>query len=148
VFTLADGKQIPALSPHDPSGEEECINAHFKLSEPASCTATYEYDMGDGWMHSVVLEKHEWAKTDAPYPRVTDGKRACPPEDCGGVGGYHLLLEALADPTHEEHRDMVEWMGQCGYPTPFDPAHFDKKEVVFEDGQWEVGGSQSGLRLR
>lgn len=39
------------------------------------------------------------------------GKRACPPEDCGGVWGYYEMLEALGDPDHEEHDEMKEWIG-------------------------------------
>jgi len=48
------------------------------------------------------------------------GKRARPPEDCGGPWGYGNLLAALSDPTHEEHEELTEWVG-----INFDPAHFD-----------------------
>ena len=36
---------------------------------------------------------------------------ACPPEDVGGASGYEDFLEALADPDHEQHDDMVRWSG-------------------------------------
>jgi hypothetical protein len=39
------------------------------------------------------------------------GANACPPEDCGGPGGYALLLEVLADATHDDHEHMVAWVG-------------------------------------
>ena len=48
------------------------------------------------------------------------GRRACPPEDVGGVWGYADFLEATADPEHEEHDEMLEWAGD-----EFDPAAFD-----------------------
>jgi hypothetical protein len=48
-----------------------------------------------------------------------DGQGACPPEDVGGIGGYEQFLEALADPLHEEHDDMLVWVG-----FRFDPAVF------------------------
>ena len=68
----------------------------------------YEYDFGDGWEHDVRVEKVTTVAR-AVKPRCVAGARACPPEDCGGTGGYENLLEALADPKHDEHDEMVEW---------------------------------------
>jgi hypothetical protein len=45
----------------------------------------YEYDFGDSWEHDVLLEKILPVETAVTYPRCLKGKRACPPEDCGGV---------------------------------------------------------------
>jgi len=84
----------------------------------------YEYDFGDGWEHAVVLEQVLEAAPGGKYPYVVTGKRACPPEDCGGTGGYGHLLEVLADPKHAEHTDMVEWVGGS-----FDPEAFDVGEI-------------------
>ena len=58
----------------------------------------YEYDYGDGWMHVIVVEGFWTASPGVHYPRCLEGKRACPPEDVGGVGGYEELLAVLADP--------------------------------------------------
>lgn len=72
-------------------------------------------------------------KSLPPTPRTTapaclDGRRACPPEDCGGPWGYKELLKILADPSHEEHTARVEWVGEWGGgkldPEAFDPAEF------------------------
>lgn len=84
----------------------------------------YEYDFGDGWEHAVVLEQVLEAEPGGKYPYVAEGKRACPPEDCGGTSGYEHLLEVLADPRHPEHADMVEWVGGS-----FDPEAFDAGEI-------------------
>jgi len=80
----------------------------------------YEYDFGDGWEHQLEVEKILPAEPDVRYPRCVAGKRACPPEDCGGVWGYASLLEAIGDPDHPEHEDMSEWVGD-----DFDPEKFD-----------------------
>ena len=48
---------------------------------------TYTYDFGDNWRHKIKLEKI--LKEVPAQPTVIAGKRACPPEDVGGVWGYH-----------------------------------------------------------
>ena len=80
----------------------------------------YEYDFGDSWEHELVLEKIVPRVPKVRYPVVTGGKRACPPEDVGGVWGYGHFLEAVSDSQHPDHEDMVEWSGEG-----FDPDAFD-----------------------
>ncbi|MEK7348450.1 MAG: plasmid pRiA4b ORF-3 family protein [Candidatus Eisenbacteria bacterium] len=83
---------------------------------------TYEYDFGDSWEHDVILEAALPPGSDGRYPAVEAGRRACPPEDVGGVHGYAAFLEILANPEHPEHRDMLEWIGGR-----FDPEFFDAR---------------------
>lgn len=83
----------------------------------------YEYDMGDGWKHRILVEAVRPAKEGEQIPVCLAGKRACPPEDCGGVWGYANLLDVLADPTNPEYEDMMEWSG------PIDPEAFDVAAV-------------------
>jgi hypothetical protein len=71
-------------------------------------TFRYEYDFGDGWRHAVTVTKVS-AVGRPPAPRCIAGQRACPPEDCGGPSGYQNLLAVLADPSHPEHDELVEW---------------------------------------
>ena len=87
----------------------------------------YEYDFGDGWMHLIVVEKilPSLADLDAPLPVCIKGKRACPPEDIGGIWGYAAFLEAIKDPKHPEHADMVAWIGEDA----FDAEEFDLEMV-------------------
>jgi Plasmid pRiA4b ORF-3-like protein len=84
----------------------------------------YLYDFGDGWDHQIVIEKVQSLDPDRQYPSLIGGKRACPPEDCGGPYGYLRLLEVLADPTDEEHAQLTEWVGGA-----FDPEHLDLQAV-------------------
>lgn len=81
---------------------------------------TYDYDFGDGWEHEVVIEELSWSYFGLKFAVCIDGQNACPPEDVGGTGGYVEFLEAISDPTHEEHESHLEWVGGS-----FDPAEFD-----------------------
>ncbi len=85
---------------------------------------TYTYDFGDDWRHKIVVEKVVPADPSATYPACTGGRRARPPEDCGGVWGYERLLAVLADHADEEHASMLEWVGGAFDPDGFDPSEF------------------------
>jgi hypothetical protein len=100
--------------------------AHYFSSENSK--ADYVYDFGDGWEHSIKLEKILPRETGVAYPRCIDGRGACPPEDCGGIGGYAEFLEAIGDPANELHEDMLDWVGGS-----FDPDDFEPNDVEFED---------------
>ena len=91
--------------------------------------ARYVYDFGDDWVHTVTLEKILPSDKDARYPQCIAGKRACPPEDCGGIWGYEELLEIISNPEHEQYEEMIEWLGD----EDFDPDYFDRTEVQFYD---------------
>ncbi|MEX1007423.1 MAG: plasmid pRiA4b ORF-3 family protein [Acidimicrobiia bacterium] len=98
----------------------------------------YTYDFGDGWDHEITVEKVLPADSTPTLPACIDGRRACPPEDCGGTWGYRELLEILADPTHPEHDERREWLGQPFDPDAFDPSEFEDKLrngrlAVFDD---------------
>jgi len=78
----------------------------------------YDYDFGDDWSHDILIERTTEPEAGVKYPRCLAGKRACPPEDCGGAWGYAELLEILADPGHPEHAERLDWTG----------GHFDAEE--------------------
>ncbi len=84
----------------------------------------YEYDFGDGWEHSIVIEKILPRKKNTYCPICIDGKRSCPPEDCGGTFGYENLITIINNPEHEEYDEMMEWLGDY-----FDPKEFNIDEV-------------------
>jgi hypothetical protein len=110
----------------DPEFDAEDENK-AKLSKVAPSEKSkfkYEYDFGDGWDHTILVEKILPAEADIHYPRCLTGKRACPPEDCGGPYMYPEFLDAIANPANEQHADMLEWVGG-----KFDPEYFDLAEV-------------------
>ncbi|MEE9337037.1 MAG: plasmid pRiA4b ORF-3 family protein [Methylococcaceae bacterium] len=84
----------------------------------------YEYDFGDGWEHKILLEKILPFDKDTQVTSCIKGKRACPPEDCGGVWGYQELIDTINDDKHPEYESMMEWLDGN-----FDPEAFDIDEV-------------------
>lgn len=116
---------IPYEDAEDVLPERTQKIAHYFSAE--NPYAHYVYDFGDSWDHKIQLEKI-LPREDITYPVCTGGKRACPPEDCGGIWGYVEFLEIIKNPNHEEYEDMMDWIGG-----EFDPEHFDPAEVTFDD---------------
>jgi hypothetical protein len=102
-----------------PDPNERFLGGSPTLNEKKTCLATllnrvgakatYIYDFGDSWEHTLTVEKILPAETDVAFPLCTEGKLAAPPEDCGGIPGFYHMLEALGDPNHEDHEDMRDW---------------------------------------
>jgi hypothetical protein len=84
----------------------------------------YRYDYGDDWEHVIEVEEVTARDRRLAYPLCIAGARACPPEDCGGPGAYEDLLGVLASPKHDDHDEMLTWVG--GH---FDPDSFDANAV-------------------
>ncbi|MFT5144407.1 MAG: hypothetical protein ACI80V_000599 [Rhodothermales bacterium] len=106
-------------------GWEIPITSYFGLNQRK---AVYEYDFGDGWLHDVRLEAIMPVDKGETYPQCIGGRRQCPPEDCGGIGGYAEFLAGISDPQHPEHESYLAWLG-----APFDPEAFDPSKVIFDD---------------
>ena len=93
------------------------------LLRPRVTKLLYTYDMGDCWEHQLTLTKTRPADPALAYPRYIAGENPAPPEDCGGIPGFYVQLEALADPNHPDHEDAKEWFGD------FDQNPFDEQPV-------------------
>jgi hypothetical protein len=99
------------------------ILLHEVLKKPGD-KVKYEYDFGDGWRHTIKLEKIIPLQLNKSYPTCIRGKRSCPPEDCGGIWGYENLKEIINNVKHPEHSEILEWLGG-----EFDPEYFNINEV-------------------
>ncbi|MFP4467041.1 MAG: plasmid pRiA4b ORF-3 family protein [Candidatus Goldiibacteriota bacterium] len=77
----------------------------------------FEYDFGDGWKHLLVFEGY--AENTGSTGFCTEGARNCPPEDCGGVGGYLDMIESFEKPGTPEYMHMFKWLGG-----KYDPEFF------------------------
>lgn len=115
----------------DVDGEDEREVTLRELCRKVKSKLLYEYDFGDGWEHTVEVQKIYPPELGVHYPVCLAGKRACPPEDCGGVWGYYDMLEALADPKHERHEEVAEWMD-----ADFDPEALDLEGIHESLRRW------------
>lgn len=88
---------------------------------------SYGYDFGDNWEHTVLVEKILPVEKGKHYPYCSKGKRACPPEDVGGVWGYTNFLETIKDVNHSEYEDMLEWVGGEFNPEEFDMGYVNER---------------------
>lgn len=107
---------------------EEVLLEDLKLKE--GDVLSYIYDLGDDWVHSLVVEKIVSETTLTP--KCLGGGRNCPVEDSGGPFGYLNMLEVLANPSHPEYAEMSEWIGD-----DFDPEEFFLEEVNLLLGEYE-----------
>src|SRR5208283_6014517 len=83
-------------------------------------TLRYLYDYGDGWEHTIKVERLDDPQPGVLYPRLIEASGRCPPEDIGGPWGYAEFLEAIGDPKHERHAEFKEWLAD-----DFDPNLVD-----------------------
>jgi hypothetical protein len=105
---------------------EESAYSVAQIAPTEKSGFVYEYDFGDGWEHDIVVEKILPQAAEAKYPLCLAGKRACPPEDVGGIWGYEELLEIVKDPKHPEYQERLEWLGRKLDPEYFDPAEVNR----------------------
>lgn len=105
-------------------GEDEAEYTLAEMLPRLKSKLRYVYDFGDDWNHEILLEDRLEPEPGKSYPVCIKGRRACPPEDCGGPWGYADLLEALKNPDHPEHEDMLEWVDG-----EFNPEAFDLDET-------------------
>jgi len=114
-------------------GEEGVLEDDVRLDQLVGAEGDaiwYEYDFGDGWDH--VLKVEEVLDEQPATVRCLGGRMACPPEDCGGIGGYEELAgwvrsgydDALLPEAFESAAHARDWL-----PLDWHPDHFDLGEV-------------------
>jgi len=97
------------------------------LEDVGTKTLRYLYDFGDGWEHTIKIERLLDPVPGVVYPRLIEAAGRCPPEDVGGPWGYAEFLQAINDPKHERHAELSEWIGD-----DFDPDDVDADRLADE----------------
>lgn len=129
VYGMADDAWVDEMPnlPDDEFTLDEVLGTKVK-------SFLYEYDLGDGWQHQVDVQMVMIADEDRnSWPMCLAGANACPPEDVGGLGRYEEFLQAVRDPSHEEHDAMRRWCGG-----PFDPMGFDVNSANRDIRRWLI----------
>lgn len=112
----------------DPDGGDGPLDARKArlidvLEDVGVKTLRYIYDFGDGWDHTIKIERITDAVPGVAYPRLVEAAGRCPPEDVGGPWGYAEFLEAINDPKHERHVELMDWIGDDFDPNVVDTDH-------------------------
>jgi hypothetical protein len=95
-------------------------NFDFRISD----RFVYEYDYTDAWLHDIEIETITPPDHNKSYPICIAGKRAAPPEDCGGCWRYSEILHHIKYRTFEYDEMMEDWIYR-----DFDPEAFDRMAV-------------------
>lgn len=99
----------------------------------------YNYDFGDDWYHEIEIEQVAPVEKNGEFPRCLAGRRACPPEDCGGIHGYDSMLSALRSRSHPERAQWLEWIGRNWDPEAFDCEAVDQLLRSAHSGRRRIG---------
>src|SRR5262249_18332978 len=113
----------------------------------------YQYDFRDNWQHDIRVEQIVAADPKRRYPVCIGGKRAAPPEECGGAEvylargrhwKYDFLCHRLQDGAEDTEGDFfTDDEDKAIHDTGYDPDHFDRRQVNTQLRRWAVGGGQS-----
>ncbi|GAB4280218.1 MAG: hypothetical protein Kow0092_35860 [Deferrisomatales bacterium] len=123
----------------DPERGEVVDERRVRLADVApgeKARFVYDYDFGDGWEHLVQVEEVLPPGPGVELPVCLKGRRACPPEDCGGAWGYQDILDTLSDPEDPGYAEALEWVGEDWDAERFDPDEVNEmlRDFICLDG--------------
>lgn len=120
-FEIGDTRyEDPNPDDRDPAIPDPRAFALDRLGLVQGSQFQYTYDFGDNWVHDLTVEGIVPLPRDVLLPVCLGGARACPPEDCGGIGGYEELVAALRRPQSAAAREYREWLGRVYDPEALD----------------------------
>ncbi len=113
------------LSEFEDSTFDEPRTRLYQLMQEPKDKLRYIYDFGDYWQIDILLEKVLPPDPTQTHPVCMKGVRAAPLENSGGIWAYEALLKVLADPTHPDYKERLEWVGAAA----LDPHAFDIESI-------------------
>ncbi len=128
------------------SGENRLISEILTIE---NSKATYIYDFGDYWVHSLIVENIAEVKDDSFILQCLSGEKACPPEDCGGVDGYTRIIDCYETPQYHETNDeyFKSLIEEGFHPNIFVPSNVNyRTSSEFAVDAWSVSEQELWLR--
>ncbi len=113
LFSFQDAKgRVIAGLPGDEGDETgpDAMTTPIKsfFGDKKGKTCLYLYDFGDSWEHDVEVVNVAKDWPDDFGRKFIGGKRAFPPEDSGGVGGYEECVEVALG--REKDDERLKWL--------------------------------------
>ena len=108
--TYSDGecRETFASSFFDEDEDESAVClARLGLTEGSKFL--YRYDFGDGWEHSIQVEKVFPLDADIEEVQFVKAKGPCPPEDCGGPHFYSHIMRVIKE-NAIKRKDLPWWV--------------------------------------
>jgi hypothetical protein len=96
--------RIGGLSFSQDAHQVRLADFQFRINE----RFVYEYDLRDAWQHEVRVERQLAAEAKRSYPVCVGGRRAAPPEDCGGPWAFLERRDALPSRVREHLEQLAE----------------------------------------
>ena len=109
-------------------GLEGEVTVEQVLSGPGA-KIVYVYDYGDYWQHTVRVERTGPSRPGFHAPRCIGGRRAAPPEDCGGIAEYQQQSRPADPPALPDASET---------PDVVDLVELDRR--LLEGGPWNGDG--------
>ena len=126
-FTIGEQKYgLPMDEDRGTERRKEAIKVRLRdVLHPRKTVIDYTYDFGDNWEHRITVTDVRPGEPGVGYPRYIGGERNGPPEDCGGIPGFHDKLEARVDSNHPDHEEIVEWLDD------YDPETIEELPIKY-----------------
>lgn len=145
LYEFQIGKTRYSMPDDDSSFQIEDVDIEIQDAVGTEDHFFYNFEFGDGWRHKVNVEAVVQANDIFQYPIRVDGANACPPEDCGGAPGFANLKEAISNPEHPEHDEILRWLGGYYNPYSFDANRINRDLLSSID--WRKQPNDQGLYL-
>lgn len=129
------------------AGEDGILESDVRLDEVLAKpgdSLVYTYDFGDNWEHTIRLEAVEPRVADVSIVRCVGGRRAGPPDDCGGIWEYEWMIHAARDNKHPEHAEALEQFEFFFPDGAFNPDAFDQAQLNWDLEQATKSGFSFG----
>ncbi len=125
-----------------PESLDERVIPVTRFLKKENDTVSYEYDFGDDWDHTIMLEKILPYESGTRIPDIIAGKNKYPWEDSGGLRGYYDKIKILENKKRKDHKDVLEWVQDvtgehveegATVAELADVTAFDMKEISWSD---------------